>query len=116
MEVTVVYSKTQLEKAVQFIGHHNRHFIGQFDTIRGFILRTIQEMTQRFPNAGWLSTAGYTVVADVSSVEGMDNDENKVYYEIWVDPSIGDDSFMSDGDAKEEIMQFPAPKETESDQ
>ena len=65
MEVTVIYSKIQLDAAVDFIAKHNPSFLGQHDVIRNGI---IQNMTQMALDPGeWItSTMGYVLWGTIS--------------------------------------------------
>lgn len=91
MFVTVVYSKEQLEAAINFIAENNRAFKGERDYIRKNIQSSIGELVDKFPNLRSLSTMGYTIIGSAEEVEGIDDDTNTLLVEIMVDPGLGTD-------------------------
>lgn len=104
MEVKFIYSKIQLEDAVKFISEHNEHVLGQVDRIKNSILTSMRELAKNFPVCYWISTMGYTVIADITSKESMDKDENIVSFEVLVNPSINNNIYVSD--TQSEIIIF----------
>jgi hypothetical protein len=88
MFITVIYSKEQLEAAVNFVAKNNRAFKGKKDYIRKSIHGSINEIVQKFPNLLSLSTMGYIVLASVEHSEGIDHDTNELLVEIMVDPGL----------------------------
>ena len=91
MEVTLVYSKAQLEAAVQFISEHNQTFLGRTDYIRKHINKSLREMAEKFPHLLSIATMGYTIIGSVEEEEGIDYDQNTMIIEILVDPGLGED-------------------------
>lgn len=88
MFVTVIYSKEQLEAAVQFIAKNNRAFQGKKDYIRKSIRSSINELVEKFPDLRSVSTMGYTIIGSAEAVEGIDHDNNELLVEIMVDPGL----------------------------
>jgi len=94
MFVTVIYSKGQLEAAVNFIAekcYDNLPYKGKKDYIRNSINSSINELVARFPNLTSISTMGYVVIGSVDAIEGIDNDANELMVEIMVDPDLASD-------------------------
>lgn len=102
MFVTVVYSKEQLEAAVQFIAKNNRAFKGKKDYIRKSIRSSINELVEKFPDLRSLSTMGYTIIGSAEEVEGIDHDVNTLMVEIMVDPGL-----YFDWQSTEEVRYVP---------
>ena len=91
MFVTVIYSKEQVEAAINFIAKNSRAFKGKKDYIRKSIQNSINELIDKFPNLQSLSTMGYIVMGSAEEVEGIDHDSNKLLVEIMVDPGLSID-------------------------
>lgn len=106
MEVTLVYSKEQLEAAVQFISEHNQAFLGRANYIREHIRKAIYEIVEKFPHLLSMSTMGYTILASVEEEEGIDHDRNVMLIEILVDPGLAED-----WESVEQIYHIPKPNE-----
>lgn len=106
MDVSVVYSKEQLEAAVQFIAKNNPAFRGRADYIRTHIKKAIFEIAEKFPHLLSLSTMGYTIIASVEEEEGIDHDQNVMLIEILVDPGLG-----TDWESVEQIYHIPKSNE-----
>ena len=104
MEVTVSYQISQLEAAVEFIAQNNDAFKGKRTYIRKSILDSIGEIAQKFPDLRSLSSMGYIVMAS-SFEEGIDQDQNEIVIEIYVDPALA-----LEIESVEEYFYF-APKE-----
>jgi len=102
MFVTVIYSKEQLEAAVNFISKNNRAFKGKKDYIRKSINSSISELVAKFPNLNSISTMGYTIIGSAEQVEGIDHDTNELLVEIMVDPGLA-----LDWESAEEIRYVP---------
>jgi hypothetical protein len=88
MFVTVIYSKEQLEAAVNFIAKNNRAFKGKKDYIRKSINSSINELVAKFPDLNSISTMGYTIMGSAEAIEGIDHDVNELLVEIMVDPGL----------------------------
>jgi len=96
MEVKLSFSKMQLDAAVKFIAENNPSYINQYEEIRSSIWYHINEIVERFPHMTGVSTIGYWIEASVESIEGIDDEENVLRLEIWVNPSIGKDEFSEE--------------------
>lgn len=104
MEVTVSYCPNQLESAVEYIAKNNSSFKNKHTYIRKSIHDSINEIAGRFPDLHSTATMGYIVMARHRE-EGIDQDMNHVFIEIYVDPGIG-----MKYELKDEDMYF-SPKE-----
>lgn len=91
MQVTLIYSKVQLEAAARFVSENNYAFLGRIDYIRKHILTNIREMADKFPNLLSIGVMGYTIIGSVEEMEGIDYDRNLMLIEILVDPGLGED-------------------------
>jgi hypothetical protein len=89
MEVKLHYSKAQMDAAVKFIAENNPSYINQYEGIRSSIWNHINELVEMFPDMTGIATMGYWIEASIESVEGIDEEENILRLEIWVNPSIG---------------------------
>ena len=96
MEVKFSYSRAQLNAAVKFIAKNNPYYHNQYEGIRASIWNNINELVERFPHMTSVSTMGYWIEASVESIEGIDDEENILRLEIWVNPSIGKDEFSEE--------------------
>lgn len=101
MEVTVSYSKIQLDAAVEFIAKHNQSFLGQHDLIREQMIHSMHQMALT-PGEWITGTMGYVLWGDRSD-EGIDSDENAIRYDIYVDPALSQSSWDLD-DIVEEVV------------
>lgn len=88
MEILYSYSNIQLEEAVQFIGTHNKYFLGAFDKIRQSILENMNDLALKFPNCEFIGTMGYYIIAEIVSEENIDEDINSIMFDITVDPAV----------------------------
>ena len=89
MEISLVYSKAEMDAAVIFIATKNPSFLGMHNYIRGQILRSMREIA--IDPERWMGdTMGYTLFAD-KEYEGMNSDSSSVRFEISVDPALGRD-------------------------
>lgn len=96
MEVKVTYSKAQLEETVKFLAQNNPAYINRYDGIRSSIWNHINELVERFPHMTGVATMGYWIEASIESIEGIDDDENVLRLEIWVNPAVGKDEFSEE--------------------
>jgi hypothetical protein len=94
MEVKITYSKTQLELAVKHIARNNNHFQGKKDYIRDSILDHMERIACN-PDSWMGSSMGYYLIGDRED-EGIDCDENRIHFELWIDPSLGYDIDIDD--------------------
>ncbi len=106
MEVTLVYSKDQLEAAVKFISENNQAFLGRTEYIRRNIQTNIREMVEKFPHLLSIGTMGYTIMGSVEEEEGIDSDTNVLLIEILVDPGLG-----TDWESEEQVYTIPKRNE-----
>lgn len=114
MDVQFIYSQTQLNAAVNFIGTHNQSFIDKFDHIRRSILSNMNELATKFPNCYYIGTMGYLISGDVETEEDIDEDHNVVRFTITVDPSVSQDKWTEE-DTKSttiRVLQNVEPIET----
>lgn len=88
MKVTVSYSETQIDKAVEFLAKNNIHFLQQEEYIRSSIRNHMQEMILAFPDSLYLGTMGYYLLGFIEEIEGLDEDRNYLRIEVLVDPSV----------------------------
>lgn len=86
MEIKIIYSKKQLEAAVDFIAIHNESFHGQHDYIRSRIVESMED-TALAPGEWITGTMGYVLWGDRED-EDLDSDENVIRYSISVDPAL----------------------------
>lgn len=86
MEVRIIYSKEQLEAAVDFISIHNAYFRGKNDYIRDCIIKTMRRIAKN-PEEWINGTMGFVLWGD-REFEGMNSDENTVHFEISVNPAL----------------------------
>ena len=105
MDIRISYSKTQFEKAVQFIANNNQHFKGQKNLIRESILEYMEKMAAD-PNRTFMGTMGFILIAD-RELEDMDNDENVIRIDINVDPGLGNDNIFSEDDIIDNVINVP---------
>jgi len=105
MEVTIIYSKVQLEAAVDFISENNLAFLGKKTHIRESILEHVRELAERFPDLNSIGTMGYTILASIEEEEGIDHDRNLMLIEILVDPGLS-----QDWESEERTYHFAKPK------
>lgn len=96
MKVVYSYSKIQLEEAVKFISKYNEFFIDRDNEIRSLIIESMDEMAGKFPDCGISATIGFHIDSEIFSEESIDCDENDVYFHIFVDPSMLNDSGADD--------------------
>ena len=89
MEVSWNYSKSQLDAAVRFISSNNKHFLDKDSIIRAELLECAKSLVRDFPNVNHRATMGFLVLADVTSIESIDEDINELFIEFWVDPALG---------------------------
>lgn len=89
MEVKIIYSKEQLESAVDFISENNNYFLGQKEYIRDSILKNMKRIAAD-PEQFITGTMGYVLWGD-REFEGMDCDENTIHFDITVKPNLGVD-------------------------
>src|SRR5258708_5192934 len=94
MDVKLIYSKPQLEAAVNFIAKHNQHFLGQKDYIRSSILEDMRRVASD-PEQWMSGTMGYLLMGDRTD-EGIDSDDNSIHFDISVDPALGYDTQSED--------------------
>jgi hypothetical protein len=106
MEVTLVYSKAQVEAAAKFISENNLAFLGRIDYIRRHIQKSIYEMAEKFPNLLSIGTMGYTIIGSVEEMEGVDHDTNVMLIEVLVDPGLGED-----WESEERVYNIPKTNE-----
>lgn len=95
MEVLLYYNESQLEAAVSFIAENNPSYYNQRDDIRKSIQNNLQQIVEKFPNLSSVSTMGYTILAEIDTEEGIDFDENALFVDILVDPSLGSKVWVS---------------------
>lgn len=88
MEVKVKYSKVQFEETVNFIANNNRYFLYKHDEVRDALLGSIEHMVKKFPNCKSTGTMGYHINTSYLLEEGIDNEENIMYLDFKVDPSV----------------------------
>ena len=98
MEVTVHYSKTELEATINFVAEHNDSFLGQHDYIRKSIENHIREIGQKFPHMWGVGTMGYYISVSCSHQEGIDHDDNLILLSFRVDPALGNDRVYTEED------------------
>lgn len=103
MEVKLIYSKSQLDCAVEFLSDKNPYFLGQDDLIRETIVECMIEVA-RDPDRTFSSTMGFVLNAE-RDFEGIDCDENTCQIEIGVDPSIHMDDRWLDEDSQNKIVE-----------
>lgn len=89
MQVKLIYSPRQLEKAISFLSTNHYADYGP-KYIRESIWSNIVDMVKQFPHLQRVSTMGYTLIAD-STEESLDEDENEIFIEISVDPAIDEE-------------------------
>lgn len=96
MEVKLQYSKIQMEETVKFLAKNNPAYINRYDGIRSSIWNHINELVERFPHMTGVATMGYWIEASIESVEGIDDDENVLHLEFWVDAAVGKYEFSEE--------------------
>jgi hypothetical protein len=94
MEINLIYSKIQLEDAVNFISKNNPNFLGEKEYIRNKIISSMESLAKE-ENVSYVASMGFLLISDFN-YESMDNDENSCRIEIFVDPSLGYDFLESD--------------------
>lgn len=96
MKIKISYSKSQLEACIKFISANNEHFRGKDDAIRQSMRLSIETLIQGFPNTTASGTMGYMVYAHDLAEEGLDEDENQMFFEFSVDPGLGSKNWTDD--------------------
>jgi hypothetical protein len=110
MEIKIIYSKKQLDAAVDFIGDHNENFRGQYDYIRDRIVESMEE-TALAPGEWITGTMGYVLWGDRED-EGLDSDENVIRYSISVDPALALEAWDLDDMVEYSVSDIEKENET----
>jgi hypothetical protein len=98
MEVRVSYSNAQIEAAIKFIALNNEVVKDRADYIREQIMSLMEESAGKFPRCPIMGTLGFTIVARDITRENMTHDENYVFFDVLVDPSLGNDDWQDESD------------------
>ena len=85
----------QLEKTIEFISKHNKHFLGKKEFIRNCILQMVHDLVVD-PEGTWVGTMGFVVSVQERIVEDLDNDNNYVSIEFLVDPALCEDTYTDE--------------------
>ncbi len=96
MQVKWTYSETQLNATVEFIAKHNENFLGEQALVRARLMDYAKEIASKFPDCPPITSMGAHVAADVISIESMDDEENQIIIDFWIDPSLPDRPKVSD--------------------
>lgn len=95
MNIKISYSKTQLEKTIEFVSKHNEFFLGKDDYIRSAVMDIVHELAAN-PEGTWMGTMGFVVSISERVVEDLDHDYNYVAVDFLVDPALGQHIYTDD--------------------
>lgn len=102
MKIDLRYNSLQLEEAVRFIARSNSVFLGQEEYIRDSIITSMKNLAFKL-DSSWTATMGYLLLVIDRELEGIDEDCNSVYIEIYVDPSVSKKTYSGEEMVEETI-------------
>lgn len=101
--IKVLYSKCQLEQAIDFISKNNRSLLNRNPTyIKNTIMNCMRSLATE-PYSLYTGTMGFYLIAN-KEYESMDADESYCMIDIFVNPSLGQDA--DDSDIEEIIFNY----------
>lgn len=96
----ISYSKSQLEKVVDFLALNNKTFLGKNEVIRQAILKEMEVLAED-PTLSFVGTMGFTLLCE------YDEDDNHIMIDIIVDLSVSTDTFRDEDIETFEISDDP---------
>lgn len=100
----ISYSKSQLEKVVDFLALNNKSFLGKNEVIRHAILKEM-EVLAGDPTLAFVGTMGFTLLSE------YDEEDDHMMVDIIVDLSVSTETFYEDDVETFEILDPEDAKE-----
>lgn len=100
----ISYSKSQMEKVVDFLSLNNINFIGKNEEIRKTILKEMEVLAGE-PTLSFVGTMGFTLLPE------YDEEDDHMMIDIVVDLSVSAETFYDDDVESFEIIDDESAKE-----